>query len=122
MVRARSSGESGNCIAGVIRAHLAQENVPPMAALGRGDGELEGGFARSAAEDRGTGKETPAQGGQLGALRLTEPALQADAEVVGADGEVAGRFGRQNERQHRPFKPNWEPSSLIRFSMSARPL
>ena len=28
----------------------------------------------------------------------------------------------QNERQHRPFKPNWVPSSLMRFSISARPL
>lgn len=77
----------------LVGTQLAQENVPPSAALGRGDGELEGGPAGGVAEDRGAGKQAPAQGGQFRALRLTEPALETDAQVVGADGEVTGRFG-----------------------------
>jgi hypothetical protein len=40
----------------LVGTQLAQENVPPSAALGRGDGELEGGFAGGVAEDCGAGK------------------------------------------------------------------
>ena len=72
--------------------------MPPRAALGRGDGEFEGGLASGVAEDRGAGKQPPAQGGQFRALGLAEPALEADAEVVGADGEVAGRLGRPERK------------------------
>jgi Fe-S-cluster-containing hydrogenase component 2 len=36
----------------LVGTQLAQENEPPSAALGRGDGELEGGFAGGVAEDR----------------------------------------------------------------------
>jgi len=94
LVRAGSGGEGGNCIAVVVRAHLTEENVPPMAALGGGDGEFERGLAGGVAEDRSAGKQAPAQRGQFRPLGLTEPALEADAKIVGADGEVAGRFGR----------------------------
>ena len=66
--------------------------MPPMAALGSGDGEFECGFASGVTEDCGAGKQAPAQGGQFGTLRLTEPALQADAQVAGADGEMTGCF------------------------------
>lgn len=47
-----------------------------------------------AAEDRGAGKKPPAKGGQLGALRLAEPSLETNAQVVGAEGEMAGGLGR----------------------------
>ena len=94
MVGTGSGREGGNCIAVVVGTHLSEENVPPSAALGSGDGEFERGFASGVTEDRGAGKQAPAQGGEFGALRLTEPALEADAQVVGADGEVTGRFGR----------------------------
>ncbi len=93
-MRAGSGGEGGNCIAVVVRAHLTEENVPPMAALGSGDGEFERGLAGGVAEDRSAGKQARAQRGQFRPLGLTEPALEADAKIVGADGEVAGRFGR----------------------------
>ena len=94
MVRAGSGGEGGNCIAVVASAQLAEEDVPPMAALGRSDGEFERGLAGGVAEDRSAGKQAPAQRGRFRPLGLTEPALEADAQVVGADGEMAGRFVR----------------------------
>lgn len=92
-MRAGSGGEGGNCIAVLVGTHLSEENAPPMAALWRGDGEFERGFASGVTEDRGAGKEPPPQRGELGALRLTEPALEPDAQVVGADGEVIRGFG-----------------------------
>lgn len=94
LVRSRSSGEGGNCIAVVVGAHLAEENVPPLTALGRGDGEFERGLAGGVTEDGGAGEQPPAQRGELSALRLTEPALETDAQVVGTDGEMTGGFGR----------------------------
>ena len=94
MMVACSGGESGNCIAVVVGGHLTQENVPPTAAFFSGDGELESGFACGVTEDRGTGKEAPAQRSQLGPLGLAEPTLQTDAQVVGADGQMTGRLGR----------------------------
>jgi hypothetical protein len=57
-----------------------------MAAFCGGDGEFEGGLTSSAAEDGGAGKQAPAQGREFGPPGLAEPALEPDAEVVGADG------------------------------------
>ncbi len=68
--------------------------MPPMAAVGRSDGEFECELARGVAEDRGAGKPAPAQRRELGTLGLTEAALETDAEIEGADGEMTGRFGR----------------------------
>lgn len=68
--------------------------MPPSAALGRGDGELVGALASGVAEDRGAGKQPPAQRGQFLPLGLAAPALQADAEVVDADGVMARGLGR----------------------------
>ena len=73
---------------------MLEQSEPPASCLVAGEGEFEGGFAGGMAEDRGAGKQAPAQGGELGALGLAEPALETDTQVVGADGEVAGRFGR----------------------------
>ncbi len=119
---AGSGGEGGNCIAVVIAAQLAQEDAPPAAVFFRGDGELERGLAGGVAEDRGTAEQAPAQGGQFGALGLAQQALEPDAEVVGADGQVAGRLGGPERAQAEALSPNWAPRSLMRLSMSARPL
>ena len=89
----RSGGESGNCIAVVLGGHLLEQDAPPVAAFCGGDGEFEGRLAGGVAEDGGAGKEAPAQGGEFGTLRLAESALEADAEVVGADGQMTGRLG-----------------------------
>lgn len=43
-MRAGSGGEGGNCIAVVVRAHLTEENVPPMAALGGATASLSVGL------------------------------------------------------------------------------
>lgn len=45
MVRTGSGSEGGNCIAVFVGEYLVEQNVPPMAALGGGDGEFEGGLA-----------------------------------------------------------------------------
>lgn len=86
-MRTRSGGEGGNCIAVVSGAQLAEQNLPPLAGFGGSDGELE----RRRAEDGSAAGQPPAQRGEFGALGPAEPALEADAEVVGADREVAGR-------------------------------
>ena len=52
------------------------------------------GLPASLAEDRGAGEQAPAQRVQFRTLGLAEPALQTDTMVVGADGEVTGRFRR----------------------------
>ena len=92
-MRSGSGGEGGNCIAVVSIGELSQENPPPTAGLSGGDGELQRGLAGGATEDGGAGEEPLAQRRELGTLRLAKPALEADAQVVGADGEVARRFG-----------------------------
>lgn len=73
-----------------------------MAALGHGDGEFERGFARGMAEDRGAGEQAPAQRGEFGALRLTKPTLETDAQIECAGGEVAGCFGRPERTSTGP--------------------
>ena len=57
--------------------------MPPVAALGRGDGEFERGLAGGATEDGGAGKQPPAQGGQFGTLRLTGISLEKKELLIG---------------------------------------
>ena len=103
-MRTSSGREGGNCIAVVVWGHLAKENAPPSAAFFGGDGELERGLAGGVTEDRGAGKQPPAQRREFGALGLAESALETDAQVVGADGEVAGRFGRPKRAAAQAFQ------------------
>lgn len=63
-MRSGSGRERGNCIAIVDITHLAEENVPPMAAL-CGDGELERGLAGRVAEDCGTGGQAEGSTGTV---------------------------------------------------------
>ena len=74
-MRTSSGREGGNCIAVVAWGHLAKENAPPSAAFFGGDGELERGLAGGVTEDRGAGKQPPAQRREFGALGLAESAL-----------------------------------------------
>jgi hypothetical protein len=92
--RTCSCRERGNCIGVLVIAHLSKEYVPPVATFRRGHSEFEGGLARRVAEDGRAGKQTPAQGGECGPLRLVESALQTDAQVVGAVGKMTGCFCR----------------------------
>src|ERR1039458_6452020 len=111
-MRTGSGRECGNCIAVVVGTYLSEENVPPMAALWWGDGEFEGGLAGGVAENRGTGKKAPTQGGQFGALGLAEPALEADAQVVGADGVVTGGLGRPKRPAAQTLQAELGPEFL----------
>ena len=99
-----------------------EEVVPPVASLAAADGEFECGFALGVAEDGGAGEQPPAQRDQFAFGELAEPALQEDAQIVGGDGRWQAASVAQNNRQQRPLIPNWAPNSLMRFSMSARPL
>lgn len=83
----------------------AQEGEPPSAGWITGDGEFEGGVSCHAAEDGGAGEELAAERAEFGAMRLAEPALERDAQVVGGDGEVAGRFGRPKRAAAQALQP-----------------
>src|SRR5687767_13981868 len=92
-MKASPGREGGNCIAIIFAIHLAKKNQPPGAVFLSGDGEFDRALASGSAENGGAGKEPPAQGREFGALRLAEPTLKTDAEIVGADGEVTGGLG-----------------------------
>ena len=57
---------------------MLKQSEPPASWLVACDGEFEGGFAGGVAEDGGAGKQAPAQGSELSALGLAEPALKAE--------------------------------------------
>jgi len=66
--------ERSNCIAVVVIYHLLEGNLPPVAAFGGDDGQLEHRFTGVIAEDGRAGKEFRAQ---FGHLRLLGPAVSA---------------------------------------------
>lgn len=116
-----SGTEGADCIAVGWGGELGENLQPPRLVVLASNGESQVGFAPRAAPNRGTSEQEPAQCQELAKLQLSEPSLEQHTQIVRRDGQMVNTVA-QKLSQARRLIPNSSPSSLIRFSMSARPL